>query len=75
MSYTIHTLGQEVELVENRIEANWVLGSRYGVLAYNRGIDTKAIVYTEDYVKINPILITQIQEDIKREKISQGYRI
>ena len=72
MNYTIHTLGQDLELVENRLEANWTLGSRYGAIVCNRGIKIGAIVYSEECVKINPRSISQIQEDIRQEKLSAG---
>lgn len=75
MSYTIHTLGQGVEIVENRQEANWVLGSRYGANVYNKSLKNRGIVYGDTFVKINPDIVNETKNQIIIEKTNSGYRI
>ena len=75
MSYEIRTLGESVETVKSREEAVWVLGPRYGNALLVEGKKNKAIVFTDKFVKINPLLLEEAKEEIIKKKIKKGYGI
>mgnify|MGYP006436918693 CR=1 FL=1 len=72
--YTIHTLGQELEKETSREEALWTLGSRYGAAVVNKGRNN-GITWFDNMVKVNPIRLEEIKQQIDKEKRNRGLQV
>jgi len=75
MSYIIHILGEPVETVENRSEAAWELGSKYGAAILTEAKKSNSIVFTDTFVKVNPTLVEKDIIKIKEIRANSGYQI
>lgn len=68
--YLIHVLGEAPKEMNNREDAMFHLGARYGVNAYNKAVTDGYIKYTETYVKVVPFKV----KDTKTVATGSGIR-
>jgi hypothetical protein len=59
MTYTVHILGTQPYEVQNREEALWHLGAKYGAGIFNQALREGLITFTETFVKVIPFVLEE----------------
>lgn len=72
MAYIVHILGEAARETVSRQEAVWELGSKYGNSVLIEGKKNGAIVWTDTFVKVNPLLIETAEATVRENQRLRG---
>jgi hypothetical protein len=61
MAFKIHILGTTPLEVNDRMDAMYHLGAKYGAAVYNQAVQEGYIIFTKDYVKVLPFKVNEIE--------------
>lgn len=57
MSFTVHILGEAPIVVNDRMDAMYHLGAKYGAVVYNKAVKEGLIIFEEHFVKVTPFKV------------------